>query len=74
MLCGFVSVCKFVETRNLMVICNFLQVNAFDISSCGYKKHDGELQLHATLCLNCDSPMVDVVIDQNLIDVIVDGC
>jgi hypothetical protein len=30
----FVAICKFVKTRNLMVIYNFLQTSAFGISIC----------------------------------------
>ncbi len=43
------EVCKFVKTRILIVICNFLQTNTFGISICGNNcKNYGDLQLHET--------------------------
>ncbi len=46
------KVCKFVKTRILIVICSFLQTNAFGISICGNNwKYYGDLQLHETFYL-----------------------
>jgi hypothetical protein len=46
------KVCKFVKTRILIVICRFLQTNAFGISMCGNNwKNYGDLQLHETFYL-----------------------
>jgi hypothetical protein len=43
------KVCKFVKTKILMVICSFLQTNAFGISISGNNwKNYGDLQLHET--------------------------
>jgi len=50
---------------NLMVIYNFLQTSAFNISIYkNWQKHDGDLQLHTIFCLGHDSPMVDVGTNQ----------
>jgi hypothetical protein len=53
---------QIVEIEDLMVIYNFLQINAFDIFVCGNYKHYGDLQLHDTFCYWGDLVVVDIIV------------